>query len=232
MTMASIDTPTTIRPSLARYTPLPTHGAYDVVTSVLAQVSKADVHQPCGRTDLNVGELSMIGVSRMLARFGELSSNDVFVDVGSGVGNVLLQMALESAFDKCIGVEMRPELVLLTRSLVSTHQVKYPHFSKVSVVNMHISKQPVNWLDCLNEATYVFSNNSLFTEAALLELEDMCWLPKLKCIVLSRVICPRHSPRCAKSFCRFWILLCKETVPVTYKSKEVELHFFVRRHLL
>jgi hypothetical protein len=229
MSITSFDTPDRIGSSRAYCAPLSTFSAYNVVTSVLAQVSKADVHQPCGRTDFNVGELSMIGVTRMLARFGEVSSNDVFVDVGSGVGNVLLQVALESAFDKCIGIEMRPELALLTRSLVHKRKIMSPHLSKISVINVDISKQSVDLLKRLEEATHVFSHNSLFTEAALLALDDVCWLPKLKCIVLSRVICPRHNARCTKAFCRFWTLLCKETVPVTYKSPEVDLYFFVRK---
>jgi len=51
------------------------------------------------------GELTSAGV-RQLIRATRLSADDVFVDLGSGVGKVVLQVALAVSGVRCIGIEI------------------------------------------------------------------------------------------------------------------------------
>jgi len=51
------------------------------------------------------GELTSVGV-RQLIRATRLSADDVFVDLGSGVGKVVLQVALTVPGVRCIGIEI------------------------------------------------------------------------------------------------------------------------------
>jgi hypothetical protein len=54
----------------------------------------------------------------------------------------------------------------------------------------------------------------------------LCWLPELKVVAMAQVPCPRHTPRCSKSFCRVWKHFTTRRVPVTYSSSAVEIKFF------
>jgi hypothetical protein len=51
------------------------------------------------------GELTAVGV-RQLIRVTRLSAGDVFVDLGSGIGKVVLQVALAVPGVQCIGIEI------------------------------------------------------------------------------------------------------------------------------
>jgi hypothetical protein len=64
------------------------------------------IAQPPGQMHLNAGEVSIQGVSVLLAAL-RLTALDVFGDIGSGVGNVLVQVALQTVVRECIGVEIR-----------------------------------------------------------------------------------------------------------------------------
>lgn len=50
------------------------------------------------------GETSFEFISQMINEIG-LTSEDIFVDLGSGVGQVVLQVAAATACRKCIGIE-------------------------------------------------------------------------------------------------------------------------------
>lgn len=51
------------------------------------------------------GELTPLGVQRLLKCL-QFKENDVFYDLGSGVGKVVLQVAMAVSIQKCVGVEL------------------------------------------------------------------------------------------------------------------------------
>jgi hypothetical protein len=63
---------------------------------------------------------------------------------------------------------------------------------------------------------------------AMLKLETVCLMPKLRRIALSLLPCSRHSERCEKWFCRLWTLEKTIRVPVTYKDGWVDIFIFSR----
>jgi hypothetical protein len=85
-------------------TPLSPRSVFTIVNSLLQTVSKSDVRQPSGRIDHNTGEIAPEAVTMIIEQFDSLSVDDVFLDVGSGVGNVILQVALQSSFRQCVGL--------------------------------------------------------------------------------------------------------------------------------
>jgi hypothetical protein len=203
--------------------------AYEAVSRILSTVSRADIRQPSGRAERNAGEIAMAGVTKMLENFGTLMAGDVFVDVGAGIGNVILQVALQSKFRWSVGIEMRKDLTNLTTSLVDHHKRQDRRLDKVVVVNGDIVHMKLD-SPYISQATHIFCSNMLFTGESLLALEEMFWLPKLRLVVVTQKPCPRHTARCMKAFCRFWKLHSTITVPMTYTYSPVEL-FFSRRYV-
>ena len=201
---------------------------YDTVRDIFATVTKADVRQPAGKREYNASELSMSGVSRMLDALGFIKHDDVFLDVGAGVGNVVAQVALESNFRWCIGVEMRSELVSLFNTLISCRNEE--RLEHVIALDVDITKHSLEIIHPVTETTHLFCHNTLFTEESKLALEELCWLPKLRCIAVSELLCPRHSARCKRPICHMWQVQQTVMVKVTYAHAPVALHILSRKN--
>jgi len=80
--------------------------------SLLYQGAKG--HQSLKRSEQNTiplsyGEILYPGVDRLLAEV-VLSEKDVFLDLGSGLGKVVLQVFLKTAVKKACGIEILPDL--------------------------------------------------------------------------------------------------------------------------
>ena len=65
----------------------------------------ADNRQFNGNLASTYGELTPLGVQRLLNCL-QFNENDVFYDLGSGVGKVVLQVAMAVSIQKCVGVEL------------------------------------------------------------------------------------------------------------------------------
>jgi 16S rRNA A1518/A1519 N6-dimethyltransferase RsmA/KsgA/DIM1 with predicted DNA glycosylase/AP lyase activity len=134
-------------------------------------------------------------VSPLCAAFGDILPGDVFADVGSGVGNVSIQVALQSRLDKSIAIEMREELATLTTAIVAKHKANEPRLGKLVVIEADIAQIEFADLPHMIGVTHVFSHNTLFDPKAMLKLETVCLLPKLRRMALSLLPCSRHSDR-------------------------------------
>ena len=209
--------------------PVASEIAQTIVHSMLAFVSKSDVAQPSGQAECNTGELTMVGVTMLLHAIGPLLPCDTFVDVGSGVGNVIFQVALESTVAKVVGIEVRRDLAELSQSLIVQHCATEGRLHKITILNVDIAQADAEKLPGFQDATHVFSHNSLFTSSSLLALEELCWLPKLKKIAVVIVPCPRHTARCTKAFCRYWALDSVVHLPVAYKTASIAVHIYKRK---
>ncbi|KAE9264306.1 hypothetical protein PF008_g32148, partial [Phytophthora fragariae] len=100
--------------------------AAEAVNSILGGISARDVRQQAGRTYANAGEVLPSGVARILDAVGPLGEDDIFLDVGASVGNIVAQVALATDAKKCIGVELRKDLVALGQCCVQQHLKHQP----------------------------------------------------------------------------------------------------------
>ncbi|EEY64809.1 uncharacterized protein PITG_15598 [Phytophthora infestans T30-4] len=62
-------------------------------------------------TDENAGEVLPAAVSKIIEMIGNIRHDDVFLDVGAGLGNVAAQFAVQTKARQCLGIKTRPELV-------------------------------------------------------------------------------------------------------------------------
>jgi hypothetical protein len=181
--------------------PLSTQDSYVAVKEVFSSVLRADVRQSSGRLEFNVGELEPEGTTTVIEACA-LTSNDVFVDVGSGVGNVVAQVALETNVRTALGVEIRAELARQGRNLMEQNYDHYPQLSKVEIYPQDICAVDVENDYQFKKVTVLFCHNTVFKPEVHLMLEQICCrLPLLRTVILSVPFCARHRPSCLREFC-------------------------------
>jgi hypothetical protein len=188
---------------------------YKIVAHTFNRVRKADVRQVSGRTELNVGELTMEGVTRLIAA-SHISANDVFLDIGSGIGNVVVQVALQCNVKQAIGIEIRQEVASLGLRLIQEARQIHPQLSRVCVFGRDICDLEEDFTAIAN-ATVLYTNNYLFVPGATLAIQRLCCrLQHLRVVVMGAQACPRHRPRCTNEFCFVW----KEQAEILYVGTE------------
>ena len=151
-----------------------------------------------------------------------ITESDTFVDVGSGVNNVVAQVALESRVNMCIGIEMRKGVQEFGQKLLSSRVSSYPALSKVKFMQRKMEDVADQEL---SSATIIYSFNNLFEVGSLLHLEvRLCELASLRMLALTRPPCPRHRPRCRREFCLLWNQVETVDCEVTYASSVVVMY--------
>jgi len=181
--------------------PLSTQHTYLAVREVFISVLRADVRQPSGRLESNVGELEPEGTTAVIEACA-LNSSDVFVDVGSGVGNVVAQVALETNVGTALGVEIRTELARQGSSLMEQNYNRYSQLRKVKIYPQDICAVDVENDYEFKKVTVLFCHNTVFKPEVLHVLEQICCrLPLLRTVILSVPFCARHRPSCLREFC-------------------------------
>ncbi|KAG3155421.1 hypothetical protein PI126_g9169 [Phytophthora idaei] len=81
------------------------------IREIFSSVSAADVRQQAGKTDENAGEMLPAAVSSVIQMIGNVHQDDVFHDIGAGLGNVAAQFVIQTNARQCLGIEKRLEVV-------------------------------------------------------------------------------------------------------------------------
>ncbi|ETP45337.1 hypothetical protein F442_08218, partial [Phytophthora nicotianae P10297] len=92
--------------------PMNGEDAIRAVDSLFASVKKADIRQELGKPHTNAGVILPAGVDSLIDSIGDINDQDIFLDVGCGLGNVLVQFALQTLVSKCYGIEVREEVLI------------------------------------------------------------------------------------------------------------------------
>lgn len=203
--------------------------SHDALTDMFSLVRRSDVRQLAGRTDQNVGEISLLGVTALIQAI-QFTCSDVFVDVGSGIGNVIAQVALESCAKQAIGVEVRSDIARLGQRLMDVaREASLPRLAATTVIVGDI-RDVMQDLGGVANATVLFSNNFLFSPRSNLALHSICCtLPNLRMVLFSAEVCTRHSLRCTNEFCTVWQLRKKIEVPTEFRVAFLQLSVYERK---
>lgn len=106
------------------------------------------------------GEMDPRGIDTLLRNLGGLNNSDVFFDLGSGLGKVVLQVFLSSSASRCVGVELSTarfrfadEALKILRHRFSSLDVAFQgrslEFEQEDVLKADFSKATVIWLGSL-----------------------------------------------------------------------------------
>ncbi|GMF63943.1 unnamed protein product [Phytophthora fragariaefolia] len=152
--------------------------------------------------DQHKGEISEVGVTSMLYALSELKTTGIFLDVGSGIGDVIAQVALESIGGVCVGVEVQRELAELSKRLVTSAKAFHVRLTKICVHDDDIRQLRNTTTAAMQSSTIVFLNNLVFDPSSNLALETFV----TRASILVHVItmdkwCGRHRQDYKRPFC-------------------------------
>ena len=199
------------------------------VSSIFSSISKRDVRQVSGRAEHNAGEITVGGVTKLIEAC-DLLSGDIFLDVGSGVGNIIAQVVLQTDVCAAIGVEIRSDLALRGKTLMYMHERIYPRLHKVQIYPDDVSALDFDKDTVLQRTTVLFCHNTVFKTKDTIVLEHICCrLPFLRTVIVQDPFCHRHRPNCIREFCT--LFRERESplyVAVSYKSAPCKLTIYDR----
>jgi hypothetical protein len=141
-----------------------------------------------------------------------VNSSDVFYDIGSGIGNVVCQMAAQVGC-KCYGVELRPDLHNISERIYEYIKKETTrrgiHMGEVQLTNADALTQPTLLVD----STIVYLNNVCFPESMQQPLEHFFTetLQHGTRVVTIKELFPRMRPtteRFARSFATLFKFPC------------------------
>lgn len=209
--------------------PLELRAVEHALIAIFGAVTPREVHQAAGAQHLNVGELLPPAVDAVI-RTADVGTSDVFVDVGSGVGNVVAQVALQTRARKCVGVEIRRELCVRGQMLMGRCEFRAHLLPRVVIVCGDAADVCVAAKRPMNESTVVYLNNILFQATTNAHLTaQLCALPCARVVAATAAFCARHREPCRAAFCRVWELFATVPVPVSWTAELVRVFFYRRR---
>ncbi|KAG1686448.1 hypothetical protein DVH05_006587 [Phytophthora capsici] len=184
------------------------------VSAIFAEITREVVVQGA-----NAGELLPAGISTLLRELGGLNRSDTFLDIGSGLGNVVAQVALATSVNKAIGIEIRRDLYKLGMKMMAKSARSRRLLGRVQLVCRDIADMRILTTPPYADVTVVFWNNLLF-EPQVVEIvkEELAGLFMLKWLVSSLNFCPRHRDACQNPFCQAFKLEKVLNLPCSWKA--------------
>ncbi|KAG3053966.1 hypothetical protein PI125_g25934 [Phytophthora idaei] len=125
------------------------------------------------------------GVSAILSTLPPLLANDSFVDIGSGIGNVVAQAAIDSGVGQCVGIEHQNVLGQMSDMLIRASTSSYLRMSNVSIYTIDIGRMSEAAYTTVKGTSFLFLNNIMFDPTSNEALEELTTaLPTLVHIVV------------------------------------------------
>lgn len=134
------------------------------------------------------GELRPASTIRMLAQL-ELERRDQFVDLGAGIGKVVLLAAMTTAVGSALGVELSATRVAVAQeALARARRARVPGARRVRVIEADMLRCP------LDDATVVYTCSTAFSSAFMRRLvRRLAKLPKLHTLVSLQELDPNRT---------------------------------------
>jgi hypothetical protein len=198
---------------------------YHALQEVLGGIRRTDVKQPSGKAHLNSGEITPVGISKLVDAV-DIATTDSFIDVGSGTGNVVVQIALETNIS-CYGIEVRAQLATKSAEEITKYAEKYPSIGRVRIISSNVRTLTMEDFKVVENCTILYSSNGLFEPPDNLALEDFVFsLPKLTTVILTSPFCSRCGPTCKQNFCVAWKKTQELWVQPTWTGEKIKLYIF------
>ncbi|KAF4035896.1 Histone methylation protein DOT1 [Phytophthora infestans] len=203
-----------------------------VVTSVFAGVPSKLVRNYDGNAIYkNVGEVMPVGITMLLREVGDMDSRDIFMDIGSGFGNVVAQVVLATDIYRAIGVEIQESVQRAGIDAINGSPYAWALRERAVFVCKPVEDIRLSSDSPFAEATVVYWNNVLFqppvvehVKEQLRQMVDIRFL--LSCVDL----CPRHRPPCVFRFCYAFELLKVVDVPCSWKAVSQHVFIYKSKH--
>ncbi|KAG1696263.1 hypothetical protein DVH05_009170 [Phytophthora capsici] len=179
--------PAVMTPILSKIRLLQPSQAERAIQDIYRSVSAAEIRQSAGKTDENAGELLPTAVSSVIQMIGPVNENDIFLDVGAGLGNIAAQFAIQTNANQCLGIEKRAEVARAGLKCVRSNATQLQNLRKVRVLIGDVLDTPLSSFPPFEAASIIYLNDFLFSEPAKLAVrEELCHMSKAR----------KYMPRC------------------------------------
>lgn len=131
------------------------------------------------------------------------TDNDVFVDLGSGIGSIVMQVASATGVSRAVGIEIQPnpnkcakkmdenfrKMMRWYGKIFNQYELYDGNFLEKNYRDVRTSKEmPFNWQQ---EATIIFVNNYAFAESLNLQLKGVfADMPQMTKIISTKAFSP------------------------------------------
>ncbi|KAF1781463.1 histone H3-K79 methyltransferase [Phytophthora cactorum] len=159
------------------------------IREIFSSVSTADVRQQAGKTDENAGEMLPAAVSSVIQMIGNVHQDNVFLDIGAGLGNVAAQFAIQTNARQSLGIEKRLEVVRRGVLCLRPDAARKLLLHKVILRQGDVLDKPLSSRSPFQGTSIVSLNDFLFDETAKLVVhEELYLMPSTASRFLSKEI--------------------------------------------
>lgn len=141
---------------------------------------------------LTYGEILYSSMNKIIEHIGDITENDVFYDLGSGIGKVALHFLLRTPVKKAWGIEYSETRNKMAERIYSQVHKEFPELFNTG---RQLGCASGNFLEIdISEATLIYSCSTCFSEELLADMGkvfDRC--PKLRYVVSLKQI-PNQLP--------------------------------------
>ncbi|KAJ8542536.1 hypothetical protein ON010_g12277 [Phytophthora cinnamomi] len=92
-----------------------------IVHAIFENVPRVAVTRGCNTPHRNVGDVLPQGITKLLDELREIDpidERDVFLDIGAGLGNIVVHVALATTVQRAIGIELREDVYQLGLQMI------------------------------------------------------------------------------------------------------------------
>lgn len=134
------------------------------------------------------GELLPTATLRLLAQL-DLDRRDQFVDLGAGIGKVVLLAAMTTAVGSALGIELSATRVAVAQqALARARRARVPGVGRVRMLEADMLRCP------LDDATVIYTCSTAFSSAFMRRLvRRLAKLPKLRTLVSVQDLDPHRA---------------------------------------
>ncbi|ETN03906.1 hypothetical protein PPTG_15223 [Phytophthora nicotianae INRA-310] len=169
---------------------------------IFGSVTNAEVRQKAGAMHENAGEPLPQAVNQVLDVIGTVEAEDILLDIGCGIGNIVAQFALQTRAQLWVGIEIRSDLCILRYKSINRHSSMESLQKNVLIRNGDTKSCGISTRPPFCLATIVYFNSFLFVDNVKLSvLNELCFHPRARFVIATEAFCPRHRPTCRSNFC-------------------------------
>ncbi|POM61318.1 Histone methylation protein DOT1 [Phytophthora palmivora] len=168
----------------------------------------------------NDGEVMPSGVTMLLTGLGNIDDQDVFLDIGSGLGNNVAQVVLAVEVYRVMGIEAREEVQRASIDVINRSPNAWAFRERFPFISKDVSDIWLATNSPFAESTVVYWNNVLFEPWVVEHVKnELCTMTNIRYLPSCVNFCPRHRLLCLSGFCASFDLMKVVGVPCSWKAK-------------
>ncbi|GMF23299.1 unnamed protein product [Phytophthora fragariaefolia] len=171
-----------------------------IVHAIFENVPRVLVTRDCNTPHRNVGEKLPQGITILLdelRKIDPIDERNVFLDIGAGLGNIVVHVALATTDQRAIGIELREDVYQLGLQMIGENVHGRRLRSRLLIICGDVAEAKLSRYLPYEQANIVYWNNVLF-EPHVIEIvkEHLSYMSDIRIFVSTVQIYPRNRELC------------------------------------